>query len=149
MKVNRGGCKFSSGGGGVAGRQKDGRAGGSGVGGDGVPVFSPTPSNNGDPSHPLLMREEWRPAVMGVPLSRASVTGKGAPSILLTPLLALRLGDQGLGNQDRAPWRLSTIPCCSELKMALREPTNTVRLKVQAWEAGGPRGGPGAFEDPE
>lgn len=147
MKVNRGGCKFSSGG---EGRQEDGRAGGRGVGGDGVPVFSaPTPSNNGDPSHPLLIREEWGPAVMGAPVSRASVTGKGAPSILLTPLLALRLGDQGLENQDRAPWRLSTIPCCSELKMALREPTNTVRLKGQAWEAGGPRGGPGAFEDPE
>lgn len=95
MKVNRGGCKFSSGG---AGRQEDGRGGG---GGDGVPVFSsPTPSNNGDPSHPLLIREEWRPAVMGAPLSRASVTGKGAPSILLTPLLALRLGDQGLGTRS-------------------------------------------------
>lgn len=105
--------------------------------------------------------QQWRPFPPPAHQGRMETSCHGSPTLQgfchrkrgtinpSDPTPGTQVRGPGSGNQIRAPWRLSTIPCCSELKMALREPTNTVRLKGQAWEAGGPRGGPGAFEDPE
>lgn len=43
-------------------------------------------------SHPLLRTEEWRPAAQEPPLQGFCHLQKGAPSVLLPPFLALRLG---------------------------------------------------------
>lgn len=73
------------------------------------------------------------------PCSRASVTGGGGRHHQSSCPRSWHSGwDQGLGHQDRAPWRLSTFPCCSELKMSPWEPTSS-----QGEEAG--RGGQGGW----
>lgn len=72
----------------------------------------------GEPPQPLCTGRDGDQC-QGSPLSRPSVTDrKGAPPVLLLPLLALGCG-QGLGHQDRAPRRPSTFPCCWEWTMAV------------------------------
>lgn len=106
--------------------------------GNGAPVFSPTPFKTGEPSHPLLKREEWRPAATGALLQGFCHWRGGRHHQSSCPRSWHSGWDQGLGHQDRAPWRLSTFPCCSELKMSPWEPTSS-----QGEEAG--RGGQGGW----
>lgn len=107
-------------------------------------VGPPTPA----PPHSTPCCEEWRPAATG-----ACSPGLPAPAGRGHCQCSCSHSwppdrDPGLGHQGGAPGRLSTFPCCSELKMALWEPTSKSQGGGEEVGRGG-QGGPGAFRDPE